>query len=419
MRRFISSISVLVMSLFAGGAWADEVHPPEVITVEEALRLLAEKSPWLATERARVEVAAAERVTAGMLPNPSLSYGGQRLVSGANTGSLSQHQLVVEQPLLLFGQRGVRRDLADLNVRAEQARVGATFAERALSVRAAFADLLASQEELRILEASQADLSHVEKVVQGRASAGDTSRYDVERIELETRALSVEAQNARTGIEDAAGRLAALLGVPNWRPRAQGELRPSGPIPTLEHLWEEAQQRRPSLVAVRERQAAARGGLVLARRERLPVPSLAAGAVLTREENSVSVSFGLSLPLPLFDRNQGAISRASAEVEAESRALDAEVAEARAELTRAYAVLEGRSGSLSSLEKDVVERLPTVRRMAEDGYREGRGSILELLDAFRSLKDFRLLHLRQLQSVRLAEDSVLFAAGMDRLPTAQ
>ena len=54
----------------------------------------------------------ADRVEAGILPNPSFSYGTQLLAAGVNTGSAVVHELSLEQPLLIFGQRGVRRGLA-------------------------------------------------------------------------------------------------------------------------------------------------------------------------------------------------------------------------------------------------------------------------------------------------------------------
>ncbi|WAM26446.1 TolC family protein [Myxococcus sp. NMCA1] len=393
-----------------------EAAPPERITLAQALSLLDERSPWAAAERSRIDVVAADRVEAGILPNPSFSYGTQLLAAGVNTGSSVVHELSLEQPLLIFGQRGVRRELAERNVSAEQARVNASLAERALAVREAFAALLTNQEELRVLEETAVDLGRVEKVVKGRAAAGDSSRYDVERIEVESRALEVEVLNARASVDDASGRLAALLGIEGWHPRAQGSLRTTESLPDLPLLWESAQQRRPSLVAARARQAVARGGLDVARRDRLPVPAVAAGVMLTRNEKSTIAMVGVGLPLPLFDRNQGSIARASAEMQAEARALEAELAEARAELSRAHAVLEGRKGALARLEHDVVERLPTVRRMAEDAYREGRGNILELLDAFRSLKDMRVLHLKQQETVKVAEASVLFAAGLDTAP---
>jgi len=219
--------------------------------------------------------------------------------------------------------------------------------------------------------------------------------------------------NAKADLDDASGRLAALLGFPGWFPRAEGRLAPEGVPTDLGVLWETAVRKRPALAAIREQGAAARGGLALARRERWPVPALAAGPLLTRDEDGASAFFGVSFPIPLFDRSQGAVVRASAAVRAETLALDAEVAEARAEIERARTVLLQRSDALATLESEVVERLPTLRRMAEDAYREGSGGILDLLDSFRTLTGIRLLHLRQLENVKLAEAALVWAAGLD------
>jgi cobalt-zinc-cadmium efflux system outer membrane protein len=408
--------------LVVGGpvAAAPSLHAadlPATVSLDDVLGLLETKSPRALAERANVAVVAADKITAQTLPNPTMSYGGLQLVDGTNTGAASSNQVVLEQPLLLFGQRGVRSEEADLRTTAEQARVATSLSELRLKVRQAFTTLLARQDQLRILEDSLNELTRVENIVRGRAAAGDRSRYDVMRIEVQTRALQVEVANLRTDIVDAAGQLAALLGVPGWQPRASGSLKP-GNVPTeVETLWTTAEKRRPALVAARERQVASYGGITLARREALPIPALAAGAVVTDDVYSTSVYFGLSLPLPLFDRNQGAVARAAAEANADTLALEAEEAEARAEIERAAAVLRERRATLKTLEADVAQRVPELRRMAEDAYREGSGGILELLDAFGSLKDIRLRELQQQEAARLAEDEVIAAAGLD-LPDA-
>jgi cobalt-zinc-cadmium efflux system outer membrane protein len=185
-------------------------------------------------------------------------------------------------------------------------------------------------------------------------------------------------------------------------------------VPTdADTLWQTAQTRRPSIVAIRQQQAASRGGLFLARRERLPVPAVSGGAQLTNDVTGQSVFFGLSTPLPFFDRNQGAIARATAQIDADQKAVDAELAESRAEIERAATVLVKRREALTRLESQVVQRTPMLRQMAEDAYREGSADILELLDAMRSLKDIQLTHVQQLESTKLAEEAVVSAAGLD------
>lgn len=384
---------------------------PEAITLQRALELL-EKSPRSLAERAQIDVAAAEREGARVLPNPSLSYGGLALAHGANAGPAWEHQIVVEQPLLLFGQRGARENVAELGTRAERARVTASLAERALEVRRAFATLVARQERLAVLEAGVEELSRLEHIVRKRQEAGDRSVYDVARIELETTALRVELHKAQTEVRDASGRLASLLGFPGWQPRAEGSLNPETLPSHLEQLWSAAQQRRPSIAAARAQLATARGGLTLARRERLPVPAVALGTQLTQREDSAAVFFGFSMPLPIFDRGQGAIARAEAEVRAGERAVAAELAESRAELERAQAVYLQEKETLRLVEEHMVNRIPALQRMAEDAYRGGTAGILELLDSFRSVQEIRLTHLAQREAVKLAEADLIAAAGL-------
>src|SRR5262245_5409961 len=111
--------------LFVRPAVAQNLTPalPATVTLADVLKLLEERSPRTAADRASIPVAAADQITAKTLPNPTLSYGGVHLLSGLSTGAVTAHQFVVEQPLLLFQQRQARLDAADANVKAEKARV--------------------------------------------------------------------------------------------------------------------------------------------------------------------------------------------------------------------------------------------------------------------------------------------------------
>ena len=131
--------------------------------------------------------------------------------------------------------------------------------------------------------------------------------------------------------------------------------------------------------------------------------------------NGTSAFVGFSIPLPFFDHNQGAVAKATAQIDAADLSIRAGLAEARAEIERAATVLKKRREALQSLDSAVMGRVPTLRRMAEDAYREGSADILELLDANRrSLGDFQLARVQQLEAVKLAEEVVIGAAGLTR-----
>ncbi|PYR69360.1 MAG: hypothetical protein DMF88_06360 [Acidobacteria bacterium] len=145
---------------------------PATVRLEDVIRLLNERSPRTFADRASIDVTAADRITARTYPNPDISYGNVHLVTGLSTGAITQHQVVFDQPLLIFKQRQARLGAADLNVTAEQARVAQALSQRRLQVRQAFATLLSRQQQLSVIQDSLADLQRVQDVVRGRAEAG-------------------------------------------------------------------------------------------------------------------------------------------------------------------------------------------------------------------------------------------------------
>lgn len=386
---------------------------PQQVTIEDVLRVFAQQSARAAADRASIAVAMADRVTAETLPNPTVSYGGVHLFSGLSTGATSQHQFGFDQPLLLFHQRQARLDAADAGVAAEEAHVAQSLASRRLAIRGAFASLVSRQDQLRVLQDALTALERVQELVRGRAAAGDRSQYDVTRVTVETESLRVQTMTAAADVDDAAGQLAVLLGFPGWRPRAVGTLDAGSTSTDAAALWAAASQRRPSIVALRKQQEAARSGLLLARRERLVVPVASGGLLKTQDVAGNSFLFGLSVPLPLFDRNQGAIAKATAQMTAADLDLQASLAEAQAEVESAADNLAKRRAALSAFETSVGQRAASLQQMAEDAYREGSADILELLDANRSLREIQLTRVEQREAVKLAEEQVISAAALD------
>jgi outer membrane protein, heavy metal efflux system len=389
--------------------------PPTEVTIDDVLRLLRERSPRVAAERATLGLAEADVVGAGVHPNPTMDYAGTHLIAGDSTGAVTTHQLALEQPLLLFGQRGTRIEAAKQALLAERARVAAGFAAHALEARQAFAALLVGQDRVARLDQTRADLERVGQIVHGRAEAGERSRYDVLRVEADVRKVEADLIDARAEAQEAAGRLGALLGLPGWQPHARGSLDPIALPVDVERLWQAARARKPALVAARRRLEAAGSALRAARREAWPVPALQAGAVVTREVAGTSFIAGLELPLPLFDRNQGGVARAGAQADVAGRELLADESEARADIERAAALLVEHREALARL-REGFERLPEMQRMAEEAYRNAKGSVLDLLDAFRSLKDLQLEYLDHVEVVKLAEADLIAAAALDEAP---
>src|SRR5262249_45147007 len=146
----------------------------------------------------------------------------------------------------------------------------------------------------------------------------------------------------------------------------------------------------PALAVAKSEEAAAAADVEGARRERWPLPTLSAGALETRHQTSTSFVGGPEVEVPLFDRGQGKIERSLGEAEPASAARRVPPAETAAELDRARRLLRERRAALAAFDREVGDRLPTLRRMAEDAYRTGQGGIVELLDATQARTEAQL-----------------------------
>jgi len=210
-------------------ALAQQAEPvPDVVDLAAVLKIARDASPRLSLERQAVAGAEANVAIAGALPNPTLSYGRYRPIHNATTlfdGS-RQEQGTIELPLLIAGQRSARVEKAERDLEAARARVASGASSLAAEAGSAFVALLAAQEKAALLSSAGDELVRLRNVVSGREASGMASRYDVLRLEIELAGLSTKVEVARADVSDRSGGLAALLGLPDWRPKASGSLRP-------------------------------------------------------------------------------------------------------------------------------------------------------------------------------------------------
>jgi outer membrane protein, heavy metal efflux system len=350
------------------------------------------RSPRLAVERVAVETAEADRAIAGALPNPSISYGRTRPSSGAPSviGGNREQQAGLDIPLLIGGQRGARVEAAEQGVLGAQARVTLAGSEIALRAAELFAGLQAAQEKSAALRETQADIERAAALVAGRLDSGVASRYDLARVEIEVAAIGTRLAEAEADAAEKSAGLASLLGAPGWRPVAEGTLQPSGLTADPVRLRERLATGNALLAAARREEETARAGVRRAEAERWPVPVLNLGRTWTSEPFGAANFIGFTTEVPILDSRKAQVTRAQADLRAAERRREAVEAEVSVELQRLLQALQERGAALARFEKRVDLRSPALRQMAEDAYRLGRGTLLELIDAARTRVDARL-----------------------------
>ncbi|QWP77056.1 TolC family protein [Lysobacter sp. K5869] len=375
--RFV--LSAMMIAAAALPATAAE-PPPESVDLPTVLTLARGASPRLELERKQIALAQAARATAGAYPNPTLSFERARQPGElTNFSSKVAKQWSVQQPILLPGQRSSRIRAADLGVDAARSRLTATTNDLTADAGSAYVELLQAQRKRAALEQGMADLDRLRGIVAGRQSAGMASRYDLLRVDVELADWRTKLAEAEADLTDRQGQLAGLLGFPGWRPHGAGELRP---LPAVEPPPAVAPDS-PAVIASRKEEAAALARVTAARRDRLPNVSLSGGQFWTVAPYGKTYSLGFEIEVPLFDTRRGAYQQARAE--AESASLQRTLAEAQssADIERYRAQVQQRGAALARFEQQLAPRLPQLQQMADDAYRLGRSTVLELLDATR------------------------------------
>ncbi len=391
-----------------------EAPLPAEIDRERLVEVVRARSPELAVERAEIEVVRAQEVQAGILPNPELRYIGWGRLTGNDTAiNAQQHQYELALPVLLAGQRGLRRRAATAITRVAEA--DACVAMHALAGEALvrFEALLAAQARLEILEEGERALVATEALTRARAGLGAQTQYDALRVATERETFAVELSDARSAATDAAGRLATIVGAPGWRPFARGELEDIEHAPRRDaaELWRTHGKYAPMLEAATRARTAAAAQTRAARRERWPIPTISFGSYATVAPTSSSLVASISVPLPVFDRGQGALARARAVERSTARRVDAVERRVQSELQRALDVLAVRQDSTRTFRRSALARAPELRAMAQDAYRGGASTVIELLDAERAWLDVRLRWVDLLERLAIARLDVELASG--------
>jgi outer membrane protein, heavy metal efflux system len=325
---------------------------------------------------------------ASVRANPTLSI--EREEPYLDGDGTPTNYLRLSVPIDLSGRRGLSIEAAEASVRAATSDATRTKLERVVAALRVFDDCARARLDVEVLTASRAALVRAVEIARQRGKTGDASGYEVQRFELELEGHDDELASAQIEHRRARRQLAALVGRPGEL-EATSNLELPISVPALEPLLARARDR-GDLQAARARESSARRRGTAAGRGWIPLPTLTAGAMTADFGDQTGTGYvaGLALTIPIFDRGQGDRARAAAErhlAEAEARYLDQQIPAA---VQIAHATLVARVDQAQRLAAGQLVRLDAILRAAETGFREGKASVVELLDAHRQARTVRL-----------------------------
>jgi cobalt-zinc-cadmium efflux system outer membrane protein len=340
---------------------------------------------------ARVGLTAARSRQAGLRPNPELRVEMEDFAgSGAFAGTdEAQTTIGVGQVLELGGKRRARLDVAEAAesvVSIDQRRVRR---DLIAATSRAFYEVLRAQSERALADETVRIDEQIVSVVAGRVRAGSSSRVELTKAEVALARARMSRSQSERSLLSARRRLAATWGDSDAHfEEAMSSAESVAPPPTLASLLagiEKTLELERSAAEIRRREA----GVAVEERQRIPDVEVGLGYRRLAGPDDDAMVADLRLPLPIFDRNQGSVLEAKQRVagaEAERRALVVDLA---ASLRESHDSLSMAHEEIRALDDAILPAATTAFDAIREGYREGRFSYLDLLDAERTLNDAR------------------------------
>lgn len=332
-------------------AHTDPVPDPAVssdVSLGGLLAFADANSPVLLVARSTRSRAEAARVAASVLlpSNPQLGVAAGPRFSGGASGLDFQASLT--QQIQLAGERGARREAAERFAEMTDAEIEQVRWNVHCDVHAAFHRTLVEQERARLAELVVAFQKEVLSVVERQIKAGETAPLSLRLAQAEVAQAEQQSVAAKQTLLASRIRLAQLSGWPvKSPPNPTGKVDAPRTPPSIEELEVAAKEHLPSLRTGQSRIREAEARLIAENRSVWPKPTI--GIQYSRESNP-GVAAGqndiilgsLSIPIPSFDRNQGArawatsdAAVAQAELQATIQLLQGQIAEARSEVEAA------------------------------------------------------------------------------------
>lgn len=383
------------------------VAGPAPLTLPGAERRALEASPSLKAADARIRQEEGLLRQAGLYPNPDLSLDLTRFTSDF---SRKETVLSLRQPIPWHGKRDLEKKTALERIEAARLDRERLRLDLLLQVRESYFRVYFAGKVLQLDEEDLEATREIQKAVDTRVAAGDAAPLESLKASVEVSRADSQATLVRGELAAEISAFSLLLGLPADAPTTIGEpeasLDPPGDLPELSKRALESQPE------IRSREHAALAAGFAADRSRLDRrPDFAAGPTLGEDQGKSYVGAGVSLRLPLWNRNQGNIAAA----EAGRQEAAAEVEATRLAVSRIVADSHGRFRSAREqqllYEQRLLPRMAELLESARKSYEGGESGILDLLDARRTALAVREEYYRASLDAALAATRLRRAVG--------
>ena len=371
-----------------------------------------EQNPELKTFTLEIRARQARAVQAGLWKNPELGIESENFAgSGALQGFKStETTITLRQRIELAGKPSKRVSVAkkqtELTLWQYQSRKLDIFTR----VVIAFNKVLAAQKEVALRKEILSLNQEFQAQIAKRVKAGRTSPAALARAQVETARAQVTLLAGQNRLIAAKKELSVLLGGKELSFKGvQGRLEATIALPSLNKLQKLLDQN-PRLTLWESVKSQRKALYVLAKAQAIPDPQISLGWRRLNESGDQAWVAGLSLPLPLFDRNQGAVQEARIRINQTELQKQTERLALQSQLQQNYQSLVTAQQMIRTLKNRIIPQAQQAFTTINQGYRQGKFGFLDVLDARRTLFSARQNYVQQLaefQTIRAQIENLI------------
>ena len=368
------------------------------LTLRDVVHLMLQNNPELASFAKEVRVLEGVKIQAGKFRNPELAIESEDINANTrpNTRAAQFTTIRFSQLIELGGKRSARINAASIGQELADKNYESKRLELIARVANVFTKVLAGQEQLRLVKESMQLAQKVVNSATKRVEAGKAPPIEETKAKVAFSTIGIELEQTRRDLVAARKQLSLLWGNPSPQFRkVLGDLESRVVIPSFEVLEQRIHKNPMVLYSIKnvEQHEAL---LEIEKLRRIPDITIGAGIRRYTQADETTAIVNVSIPIPLFDLNQGNLQAAHQRV---GKAIDEQSAtdlQLRSKLTGAYESLLAAQNEIKVLHDEVLPGARSSFDIANKGYELGRFSFLEMLDAQRTLFQNQVLYIRAL-----------------------
>ncbi|WAT31895.1 TolC family protein [Pseudomonas sp. GXZC] len=350
------------------------------ISLAEALSTAMDANPDLAAARQEIGISEGVRKQAGLIPNPEISYDVEDTRRNTSTTTVT-----LSQPLELGGKRSARVEVATYGQTVAQLELDRRVNSLRADVVQFFYAALRAQTGLNLAKQSLELTERGLRIVDGRVRAGKSSPVEATRAQVQLAEAKLQVRRAETAKSTAYQQLAQVIGssATAFDRLDSPNLSPGIPPQAAELLakLDQTAEMRQALAQIDKSDAS----LGSEKAQRIPNLTVSVGSQYDRSVRERVNLVGLSMPLPLFDRNQGNILSASRRADQARDQRNAVELRLRSETQTAVNQWATAMQEVESYDKTILPSAQLAVDTATRGFEMGKFGFIEVLDAQRTL----------------------------------